>query len=71
MTPGRLSRSQAWAFEWSWLASKGTAPKGGLIAVCGDESQGEKWWFVHTDGLYHSPDGGVHLTKIMDESGLR
>ena len=71
VTPGRLSRSQAWAFEWSWLASKGTAPKGGLIAVCGDESQGEKWWFVHTDGLYHSPDGGVHLTKIMDESGLR
>jgi len=24
---------------------------------------------VHTDGLYASPDGGVTLNKVMDESG--
>lgn len=67
--PGRLSRSERWAFEWSWLPSQGTVPKGGLIAACGDLQQGDKWWFVHTDGLYFSPDGGGHLTKVMDELG--
>jgi predicted GH43/DUF377 family glycosyl hydrolase len=67
--PGRLSRSKRWAEEWSWLPSHGTVPKGGLIATCGDPHQGDKWWFVHTDGLYSSPDGGEHLTKVMDESG--
>jgi len=67
--PGRLSRSQVWAFEWSWLPAKGAVPKGGLIATCGDSHLGDKWWFVHTDGLYYSPDGGVNLTKIMSELG--
>jgi hypothetical protein len=67
--PGRLSRSQVWAFEWSWLPAKGDVPKGGLIATCGDSHQGDQWWFVHTDGLYYSPDGGVNLTKIMAASG--
>jgi hypothetical protein len=71
LAPGRLSRSQAWAFEWSWLPSKGTVPRGGLIAVSGDVRLGDQWWFVHTDGLYYSPDGGEHLSKIMDESGRR
>jgi hypothetical protein len=67
--PGRISRSQLWAFEWSWVPIKDTVPKGGLIAACGNETQGDKWWFVYTDGLYYSPDGGEHLTKVMDESG--
>jgi hypothetical protein len=71
VVPGRLSQSQAWAFEWSWLPSKGAVPKGGLIAACGDPHQGNQWWFVHTDGLYYSPDGGEHLSKFMDESGRR
>ena len=63
--PGRLSLCQ------SWLPAKGTAPRGGMIAACGDQNQGDKWWFVHTDGLYYSPDGGEHMTKVMDESGRR
>ena len=67
---GRLSRSERWAFEWSWLPSKGTVPKGGLIATCGDTRLGEQWWFVHTDGLYFSPDGGATLRKVLDESGI-
>ena len=69
LTPGRLSQSQAWAFEWSWLPCKGDVPRGGLIAACGDLDRGDNWWFVYTDGLYSSPDGGEHLTKVMDESG--
>ena len=68
--PGRLSRSERWAEEWSWLPSQGMVPKGGLIATCGDPHQGEKWWFVYTDGLFVSPDGGAHLIKVMDESPL-
>ena len=27
---------------------------------------GEKWWFVYTDGLYYSPDGGKNMTKVPD-----
>ena len=68
--PGRLSLCQSgWGMDWSWLPTKGTAPKGGLIAACGDQNQGDKWWFVYTDGLYYSPDGGERMTKVMDESG--
>jgi hypothetical protein len=67
--PGRLSRSEAWAFEWSWLPIGGVVPRGGLIAACGDQDQGEQWWFVYTDGLYHSPDGGGNMTRLMDASG--
>jgi hypothetical protein len=70
--PGRLSLCQSgWGMDWSWLPANGTAPKGGMIAACGDQNQGDKWWFVHTDGLYYSPDGGEHMTKVMDESGRR
>ena len=46
-------------------------PKGGLIAACGDQDQGDKWWFVHTDGLYFSPDGGENLHNVLDELGTR
>ena len=67
--PGRLSRSQVWAFEWSWLPIQGTIPTGGLIAATGDSHEGRSWWFAYTDGLYHSPDGGEHFTKVLDESG--
>jgi hypothetical protein len=67
--PGRLSHSERWAEEWSWLRVKGAVPTGGLVAACGDVRLGERWWFVHTDGLYYSPDGGRNLAKIMDESG--
>lgn len=69
VVPGRLSRSQAWAEEWCWLHLQGTIPKGGLIATCGDHAQGGTWWFVYTDGLYCSLDGGEHMAKVMDESG--
>jgi hypothetical protein len=43
--------------------------KGGLIAVCGDVNLGVQWWFVYTDGLYFSDDGGATLTKMLDEKG--
>jgi len=67
--PGRLSRSHAWAFTWQWLTPRGDAPKGGLIAVCGDEQLGKKWWFVYTDGLYFSPDGGATMHRMMNPFG--
>lgn len=68
--PGRLSLSERWAEEWSWLTPKGTPPPGGLIAAAGDAHLGGSWWFVYTDGLYFSADGGAHLKKIMGERGL-
>ena len=40
-----------------------------LIAVAGDERLGEEWWFVHTDGLYHSTDGGGTVARVLDERG--
>jgi hypothetical protein len=67
---GRLSRcAGGWGMSWEWLPAKGAVPKGGLIAACGDVREGDQWWFVHTDGLYSSPDAGATLTKITDESG--
>ena len=67
---GRLSRcAGGWGMSWEWLPAKGAVPKGGLIAACGDVREGGQWWFVHTDGLYSSPDAGAALTKITDESG--
>jgi len=68
-TPGRLSLSRVWARDFSWLQPAGDVPRGGLIAVCGDRAQGQVWWFVCTDGLYASTDGGQHLKRVMDESG--
>ena len=70
-TLGRVSRSERWGFEWHWLPSKGTVPQGGLIAVSGDESLGQHWWFVYTDGLYQSADGGTTFTKVLDELGRK
>jgi hypothetical protein len=67
--PSRLSFSERWAFEWSWLTPRGPAPQGGLIAVAGDVQQGERWWFVHTDGLYTSPDAGQTRTHVLDRAG--
>ena len=68
--PGRLSLCESgWGMNWSWLPAKGTAPQGGLIAACGDSRRGDKWWFVHTDGLYFSPDGGRTLKKVLDQKG--
>jgi hypothetical protein len=68
--PGRLSQSGRWASSWAWRPVAGHVPEGGLIAVCGDRWLGEKWWFVFTDGLYYSPDGGEHLTKVMEPGGI-
>jgi len=66
--PERISVSQSWAFNWDWKNLQGDVPKGGLIAVTGEYRVGEQWWFVYTDGLYSSTDGGKHLTKVMDAS---
>lgn len=67
--PGRCSVSERWAFEWSWLEWKDVVPQGGLISVCGDQAAGMQWWFVFTDGLYASTDGGRSLTKVLDAAG--
>ncbi|MCF7973919.1 MAG: hypothetical protein K9N55_08895 [Phycisphaerae bacterium] len=70
MVPGRLSLCvRGWGMNWSWLQTRGEVPRGGLIAVCGDVHQGDWWWFVHTDGLYVSPDGGVTLKRVLDNAG--
>lgn len=63
--PGRYSRSEAWAFEWSWLTPKGAVPTGGLIAAAGDVHHGKVWCFLHTDGLFVSSDGGENLVKVF------
>lgn len=67
--PGRISISQLWGFNWEWRKIQGDVPRGGLVAVTGEYRVGEKWWFVYTDGLYYSPDGGKHMTRILDEKG--
>jgi hypothetical protein len=67
--PGRLSRSELWAEEWAWLPAQGTVPRGGLIAAAADLMQGEQWWFVHTDGLYRSLDGGRQVSRVLDAAG--
>ena len=66
---GRISVSQAWAFNWDWSNISGSVPKGGLIAVTGEHRVGEKWWFVYSDGLYRSTDGGRSLAKVLSATG--
>jgi len=66
---GRYSQSERWAFEWSWLTPSGDIPAGGPIAITGDVHLGQQGWFLHTDALYFSPDGGRHLTRILDHRG--
>lgn len=68
--PGRLSLSIRWGYDWSWLATKGAVSEGGLIAVAGDRTRGDIWWFVCTDGLYSSADGGVTMAKVLDATGM-
>jgi len=62
--PGRYSQSERWAFEWSWLEPKGDIPTSGLVALTGDVHLGQQWYFLNTDALYASPDGGRHLTRL-------
>jgi len=67
----RYSVSERWAFEWDWLVPKSgniqePLPKGGLIAVACDREQGRTWYFLHTDGLYASIDGGTTIRKVLD-----
>ena len=67
--PGQLSRSDFFALSWNRLALAGDRPAGGLISVCGEFTQGQEWWLLATDGLYHSTDGGVTLKRVLDEKG--
>jgi hypothetical protein len=69
--PGRISSSERWAFEWSWLRPQGDSPAGGMIAVAGDVRLGRRWWFVHTDGLWTSGDGGLSRRRLLDRHGDR
>ena len=67
--PGRLSRSEMWAFEWSWVPIHGDVPRGGMISICADVNLGQIWWFVYTDGLYLSTDGGTTLKRVLGPKG--
>ena len=67
--PGRYSVSERWAFEWSWLESRGDVSGRGLLAVAGDVREGREWWFLHGDGLYWSSDGGQTVRRVLDETG--
>ena len=68
--PGRLSRSDFFAFDWKWQIPCGDRPVGGLISACGEFRQGRQWWLLATDGLYQSSDGGATLKKILDKQGI-
>lgn len=69
---GRISRTeQTWARIWHWTYVKGDAPNGGLIAAFGELQQGDDWWFVYTDGLYFSSNGGQTMKKVLSETGER
>jgi hypothetical protein len=61
----RVSLSTQWAFEWSWRKMEGGPAAGGLISVAPDRLNGERWWFLFSDGLYRSDDGGAHLLKLQ------
>jgi hypothetical protein len=67
--PGRLSRSDNWAFNWDWQTFGGDRPAGGLISIFGEFRHGRQWWLLATDGLYRSADGGATLKKVLDEKG--
>jgi PA14 domain len=60
----QLSLSVQWAFEWSRLKTSGGPSAGGLIATAPNLIQGETWWFVFTEGIYRSTDGGKHLQPV-------
>ena len=71
--PGRYSKSERWAFEWNWLTPKPLSttselPKGGLISIACDQSNGKLWYFLHTDGLFLSQDGGETISKVLDST---
>ena len=69
-TPGRISRSmKSFGRSWHWVDIQGDVPTGGLIAATGELQEGDKWWFVYTDGLYFSPDGGQSIVKVLSEAG--
>jgi hypothetical protein len=42
-----------------------------MIAVAGDVRLGRRWWFVHTDGLWTSEDGGHTRRRLLDRWGHR
>jgi hypothetical protein len=65
LKPGRYSMSEVWAFEFTLHQPQGDIPTGGLIAAAGDVHLGKIWWFLHTDGLYRSDDGGATLHRIQ------
>lgn len=68
--PGRLTDGRGgYGMGWGWLDQKGDVPAGGLIQAAGEQANGKVWWFVHTDGLYGSTDGGTTVRRVLDPSG--
>lgn len=39
------------------------------LSGCGEPVHGDQWWFVHTDGLFFSANGGVTPKKVLDSHG--
>jgi hypothetical protein len=69
--PGRISRStKSFGRSWHWVDINGDVPTGGLIATTGELQEGKLWWFVYTDGLYFSSDGGQSMVKVLSETGV-
>lgn len=65
----RISVSHLWAFTWEWGKIEGDVPSGGLISVRGERDKGDIWWFLYTDGLYYSSDGGKTLKMMLNSQG--
>lgn len=62
---GNLSLTDEWAFNWQLPARQPGEKAVGTIAVAGEIKEGNLWWFVRTDGIYRSEDGGKTLLKIV------
>ena len=65
---GNMSLTDEWAFNWQLPARQAGDRAVGTIAIAGELKEGNLWWFVRTDGIYRSVDGGKTLAKIVSES---
>ena len=68
-SPKTIGHSDFFAFNWDQQKLTGDLPTGGMIAMDGELKQGKLWWFVATDGVYQSVDGGATLKRVLDARG--
>src|SRR5262249_10129749 len=67
--PARSPLTTPWPFTWVGKPLPADRPPAGPIPTTGEFVHGREWWLLATDGLYHSTDGGMTLTKVLDEKG--